>query len=309
MKRLFVGLLIVLCVLIAVGCAYNEEAGVYTPELSGSSLRDTVLYYETDGGFLIPVMKQIPWEEGIGKAALSYLVATTANTTESLRCSLKPTIPDGTTFSLKIDDEKNAMLDVQNMPKLEDKDAESIFIQSVVNTLTEFDTIDTVSLRFDGKKVGSMPCGTGVRDKMSAFRLNTVGEDIAVSSGKNAVTVYVPDGNFCYNIPMTGYLSENDFESAMKLYLECCKKQSPALCDTELVSAKIKNGIATVRLSDDFMTVCKNSEGVSDAIARSIYLSALELGDVDGLELYAGEEEIEFDSVSVISSRYVNEWK
>ena len=58
MKRLFVGLLIVLCVLIAVGCAYNEEAGVYAPELSGSSLRDTVLYYETDGGFLIPVMKQ-----------------------------------------------------------------------------------------------------------------------------------------------------------------------------------------------------------------------------------------------------------
>ena len=75
------------------------------------------------------------------------------------------------------------------------------------------------------------------------------------------------------------------------------------------MSAKIKNGIATVRLSDDFMTVCKNSEGVSDAIARSIYLSALELGDVDGLELYAGDEEIEFDSVSVISSRYVNEWK
>ena len=43
--------------------------------LVGAGFRNTIMYYLSDEGFIVPVMRKIPWEEGIGKATLGYLIA------------------------------------------------------------------------------------------------------------------------------------------------------------------------------------------------------------------------------------------
>ncbi|NLB40996.1 MAG: hypothetical protein GX815_01805, partial [Clostridiales bacterium] len=39
-----------------------------TPPVSGDTdelIRETIIYYEDDAGYLVPVMRKIPWVEGI----------------------------------------------------------------------------------------------------------------------------------------------------------------------------------------------------------------------------------------------------
>lgn len=63
----------------------------------------------------------IPWEEGIGKAALGYLMDTDANRASAALMGLKTVIPEGTELSLRIDSEGEATLDfpaLRHMPQL-----------------------------------------------------------------------------------------------------------------------------------------------------------------------------------------------
>ena len=72
MKRLFILILALLTALMMASCKKAEEPA--EPEAdTDSGYRRTTLYYATEDGFIVPVMKSIPWEEGIGRAALSYL--------------------------------------------------------------------------------------------------------------------------------------------------------------------------------------------------------------------------------------------
>ena len=74
MKRLFILILALLTALMMASCKKAEEPA--EPEAdTDSGYRRTTLYYATEDGFIVPVMKSIPWEEGIGRAALSYLVS------------------------------------------------------------------------------------------------------------------------------------------------------------------------------------------------------------------------------------------
>ena len=155
MRRLF--LVIFVSILLFCSCSHENTVPITEDEgMLGGSLRETVLYYATDEGYIIPVMRQIPWEEGIAACALSYLVASDENSNEALRRGVQTVIPEGTGFELKIDGDGNAKLDVQNMPMLPNAEAEQIFLQSVVNTLTEFESIETVSMTFDGERKESL---------------------------------------------------------------------------------------------------------------------------------------------------------
>lgn len=313
MSRFFLlPILIAMCIMLMSGCA-DTTALVDTEELPEGALRDTVLYYETDAGYIIPVMKQIPWEEGIGVAALSYLVDSAANSEEIRRCGLKPVVPEGTTFELKIGEGKKATLNVKNLPNFDDEYKERVFLKSVVNTLTEFESIESVSIRFDGKKVEKMPNGTPVSDNMTSFELNPIDEDLSTSAadGMNAMTVYVPDKNCLYNIPMTQYTSENaDFEDAMRVFCERCTSMNNGLPpDTQVLSATVTGNTAAVNFSEEFSEILTTTEGVPDAIYNAIYLTACEFGDISELKLFVESEKLPYEFETVSAPLYVNEWQ
>jgi len=106
-------IILILCLMISItGCQNpismvrelfdnEEQAASVIIDSSGNvqsdkQLRDTVLYYKDDKGFLVPVMRKIPWTEGIAKATLSALVDNPANREDVKGRGLIPVIPANT---------------------------------------------------------------------------------------------------------------------------------------------------------------------------------------------------------------------
>ena len=63
--------ILLIMVLITAGCSKKDE-GEVSPEDAPSItdetdelIRETIVYYEDDAGYLVPVMRKIPWVEGI----------------------------------------------------------------------------------------------------------------------------------------------------------------------------------------------------------------------------------------------------
>lgn len=310
MSRFFI--IIFVSVLLFCSCSHEPEPIPEDTGMLGGSLRDTVLYYATDDGYIIPVMRQIPWEEGIAACALSYLVATDENSHEALMRGVQTVIPEGTGFELKIDGDGNAKLDVQNMPMLPNAEAEQIFLQSVVNTLTEFESIETVSMTFDGETRESLHHGTAVDEEMRAFMPNPVMTDMETMANTDMYTVsfYIPDSRCVYNLPMTGYSSEgSNFSQAMEMFCEQSAVQNNGLpAETRIISAEITDGVAVVNFSEEADAMASLGDGVLQSVYEAVYLTAAEYGEVNELKLYAGAKQLDCSSCSVSVPMYVNEW-
>ena len=101
--RIAVAAAMIICgmALIMCGCAKDvaTDAGMYDEPAGEAGMRRTVLYYKDDDGFIVPVMKLIPWEEGIGRAAIGNLVDTAENRAEARSRGLNATIPDGVEYT------------------------------------------------------------------------------------------------------------------------------------------------------------------------------------------------------------------
>jgi hypothetical protein len=78
-----------------------------------------VLYYQDESGYVVPVMRQIPFTAGIAKAALAKLVASDEDQQALAARGVSAPLPEGSTFDLDIAD-GIATVDVQlNGAKLE----------------------------------------------------------------------------------------------------------------------------------------------------------------------------------------------
>ena len=64
---------------------------------------------------------------------------------------LNTVVPEGVTFELSISEKEHGRVNLLNLPKLSDQSAELRMITAIVNTLTEFPTIQTVSITVNGK--------------------------------------------------------------------------------------------------------------------------------------------------------------
>lgn len=291
MKKI-ISVFCLLCVIFTVGCSPTASIVVEDQGLPSGALRKTKLYYANDAGLILPVVREIPWDDGIACAALSYLVGTEDNIREAATHGLRTVIPEGTEFSLRIDEKKTAKLDVKNLPTLPDGESERIFLQTVVNTLTAFDTIDCVSITFNGEKLAALPHHTRINSEMNTYLLNPVNteaETIAQGSISTAI-LYVPDCTCRYSLPLTCYVTgKADFEAAMKKFCSCSEEFGTALPQgTDILSAALTEKTAVVNFSDEFSDVLTYGDGVYEAVYRAVYLTACEYGDIDTVRIFSG---------------------
>ena len=315
MKKFLFIILIISTLSLLFSCAepiHKETEIIDANNLESGSLRKTVIYLKTDSGYVVPVMKRIPWEEGIGKAALSYLIESESNESEYSKCGLNAVAPKGTEFELRIDDEKNSVVNVKNLPNFENTEDEGVFLQAVVNTLTEFASIDTVSVRFDGKKLSKMHNGTRVNENMSRFKLNPINTEMETSTGSTPISVYVPDNTCNYIIPVTAYADKNaGFETAMKVFCEYGNKMNNGIpYGTYIESASIEDNVATVIFSNDFAQITNNDLKTLEMIYKAAFLTAKEFDSkINELKLCTENESISCASFSPSEVMYINEWK
>ncbi len=306
---------IILCCMLLMfglcGCKSEDNETAYEPS-NESGMRRTTLYYATEDGFVVPVMKSIPWEEGIGKAALSYLVEDEDNNRSASAMGLKTVIPSGTQFTLRIADDKQAKLDLTGYSGHSTQAEEQAMVTAIVNTLSEFDSIETVKITVDGKEVSSLPNGTDISKTLGKFALNVEDGEVPVSGTANKLTLYFPNISASLNIPVTRYTDRvPSFSSAVQELVNGPKDTKLLNCfpkGTELMGAYINNGIAKVEFNKAFDDI-RNADGKLEAARNVLYLCANEFEEVYGVDIYVEGKEYSMHTEAVSAPVYVNEFR
>lgn len=285
------------------------------PVDSTAGFRRTVLYFQTDDGLMVPVMKLLPWEEGIGRAALNQLVDTDENRISAAAMGLKNVVPQGVSFVLSISDEAIATLNICDLPKLENAEAEQALVTAVVNTLAEFPTIEEVQLKFDGKVKKKLPHGTNVQGAMRAIPLNE--EPLAVNASEDdaqyQLTLYYPNESASLLVPVTRHIAqEPDISVAMQQLVMGPSESALRNCfpeGTEVLSAQIQDDEAIVNLSSAFASISDTPE-LEEAALQCMQLTARNFGAIASLKLQVEGKSFDKSALETMAMpTYVNEFR
>lgn len=211
MKRYvpFILAVLLLFTLVATSCSDNKD--VVTNEqmvAENTAIKKSVVFYLDGQGYMVPVMRKVPWEEGIAKATLNKMVATPENVAEMDKSGLKFLLPSTVSFDLDIKDGL-ARVDIRGGIGATNKAQESDVISAVVNTLCKFPTVEKVQVLIDGKKVDKMKYGTDISKPLTAMDLNQEAlPDGVKASNDNKLTLYFLSKTGGFLVPVTRYSAQ-----------------------------------------------------------------------------------------------------
>ncbi len=298
-RRVIVWLMVLLTmVLLFSGCGKKPAADVQTNAQSDENdvnMRKTVLYFRDASGYIVPVMKKIPVEEGIAKAALSCLIAGTDEDAKLTAIGVTAPVPAGTKFDLDISGGK-ATVDLKMAKKCDDKASEEAMINSVVNTLLEFATVDKVSVQINGQVVTKLPNGAEVKETYTTPVLNIEPAGAPDSSdgklelcfaneaGRLLVPVYRVAGD---NVSLANTLAE------MMKPAEGSGLSSVFPPSCEVLGVNISDaGVATIELSGEFSSI-SDSPAMEAMALRAIGVVCKQFHGVKEFKIVAGGKDYE----------------
>jgi len=292
----------------------SEEESAADDEAVG--LRDTVLFYQDEAGFLIPVMRAIPWEEGIAKAALRYMKNTFEMQQDLTGMGLKALVPDGTIIlGMSIDENGLATVDLSK-EALEHNDAlsESNMIRGVALALVEFPTIDRVQFLFEGNLLQMLEFGTQVGEPITPRYVNLeMGHDIEAQG--NTVTVFfhtVSPSGFSYFIPVTRVVPAErvTLEDAMLELIRGLTTYGDMITGipegTRLLGVQMDKGTTYINFSREFAQLYESPE-MEPSVLKSIIMSARLFPVVFDVRILVETEEYE-GVESIVIPVFINEY-
>ena len=253
----------------------------------------TVVYYQDNYGYLVPVMCRIPQQEGVAKATLSMMVKSSENDMSAARLGLRTILPENTTIDLDISNGL-ARVDLgKQVLDMPDAAAETGMISAVVQALTEFDTVNRVEFLIDGQKREKLTHGTDVSGTFERGDINL--ETVAPTSANvKPVTLYFPCESASVVVPVTRMVySKPDVNTAV---LELAKGPStvsplegalPKGCG--LIGVTVENGIAKVNFTKEFADMIDNADGGRLAL-KALVLTCTQFDGIDGVEIYVEGE-------------------
>jgi len=263
--------------------ADKETASIIeSPEDTQDNLRNTVLYYKDDKGYLVPVMRKIPWPEGrgIGKAALRSLVDNPANRSDIEALGLAPILPPNTEIlGMNIKDGLSTVSFTSDILNYSSKEEEELILKGIVYTLTEFPTIDEVEIMIDNKRISTLPYGTDVSKPLTRQDINYDG----TYKGGHKVVVYyqgTANGIDKYFVPVTKDVEINSYEelTAIRVLEELVEgpPEGSGLFTIlpeglQVKNVDVINGVAYVDFSEEIKEV--KDEEVAESIIKSIALT------------------------------------
>ena len=288
-----------------------EEIPAMNNDVSDTNMRQTVLYLEDDYGYVVPVMKEIEWVEGIGTAAVSELIADPDVDAGMAYMGLNPVLSEGTEISLNIVDGVAKIQLSEGALAAEDAVGEMAKVVALVNTLTEFSTVDTVLVEQAGCD-GALPHGTDISSAFAPFDLNVqsaLGEDDAANASK--VVLYFENTAETAIVPVTKYVGGSaDAFAAVNELLKGpgeggLKNLFPE--GTELLGLEVDDaGIATVNFSGAYASISDDPQK-EDRLSRCIILTLMQFDNIDVVRILVdGEEVIDSAAQTMAQIEYVN---
>lgn len=289
MERLMIVCAAVLVVVLAVrgGEPTKTEQVMSTPEVSivpaaaepETEMQSTVCWYRDGDGYLVPVTRQIPKQDGVAKATLALMVASGENDLAAARMGLTNVIPEGTTFDVDISAGKARVDMSKEALQCATAEQELLMVQGAAAALCCFDTVDEVTFLFDGQKRSKLTNGTDVSGAFTAASVNMEAvTTMATSNYADHVQLYFPSASGRMLVPVTRTVfSEADLSTAMLELAKGPKADSglerplPASCGVRSVS--IKDGVATVDFTKSFLEAM-SGEGSRQAVRAILFTAA-----------------------------------
>ena len=259
-----------------------SDASLLTP----ADTQPTVVYYQDGEGYLVPVTRQVDKTDGIAKATLSLMVQSSANDLAAARLGLKTTVPEGTSFDLDIS-QGRARVDLSKEAlNCVNAEQETLMVQSVVQTLCQFDSVDEVSFLFDGQKRSKLTWGTDVSGDFDGSNLNL--ESVETMAGGNSVQLYFPSSTGRMLVPVTRTVfSDADVTTAILELVKGPKADSglnaPLPKDCGLLGVNMKNGVVTINFTKQFMDAAQGENGVQ--ALRAIMFTAAQFPGVKEVKI------------------------
>lgn len=298
-RRVVVWVLVALMSLFTLaGCGSkptDEQTSAQQQQQDDTNTRKTVLYFRDASGYIVPVMKKIPLEEGIARAALKCLVAGTDEDVKLAAMGVSAPIPAGTGIDLDIAAGK-ATVNLKMTKDCADKASEEAMLASVVNTLLEFATVDKVSVQINGQAKKKMANGAQVKDVYDVQMLNIepVGAPgtaegklevcFANEAGKLLVPVYRVAGD---NVTLANTLSEM-MQPAHDTGLVSV---FPPSCDVLGVTVS-DSGTATIEFSGEFSSI-SDTPALEAMALRAIGTVCKQFHGVKNFKIIVGGKEFE----------------
>ncbi|MBN4056503.1 MAG: hypothetical protein COA82_06070 [Alkaliphilus sp.] len=247
------------------------------------SFRETVIYYKKASGMIVPLMKNIPWEEGIAKSALMQLVDKESLRKELHQLGLLPVLPEGTKIiGMSINEGVGKINFSTEVLSYDSESAERAMIKAIVYTLTEFETIDKVQILVEGNKLSKLRYGTVVAKYVERENINMLSE---LKNSEIPVIVYykanVNTGEKLY-VPVTKGISalKPDIRSALVALVESVPEGKGLISSipvgVTVNDVFVKDGIAYVDLSEEIKLISGDLE-LQQAIIVSIGLTLKEI--------------------------------
>ena len=289
-------------------------------EKKAAQTMSTVVYYQDNYGYLVPVMCRVAYEDGIAKATLKMMVQSPENDMNAARLGLRTVLPENTTFDLDISNGL-ARIDLsREVLSLQDAAAESNMVTAIVQTLTEFDSVDRVEFLVGGQKREKLTHGTDISGTFERGEINL--ESSVSTIGRDAlepVMLYFPCESGNVVVPVTRMVYSNpDVNTAV---LELAKGPStqsplertlPAGCG--LIDVKVENGVAKVNFTREFARMVENSDGGRLAL-KALVLTCTQFEGVDSVEVYvegelydAGRDALNVPSFANVAENIVNDY-
>ena len=266
----------------------GTTAGPDAESLNGSDeYRQSTLYYLTDEGYILPVTVNIPWEAGIAKACLSKLVSNPENRAETQQKGLKTLIPEGTVIEINISENK-ATVNLKDMPPVLSAEQEKMMFNAIVNTLTEFNNIKTVSVMVNGR-AGKTANGVDMPAEHGKYALNTENADVAVSGSAEPMLLFFPNSSGSHIIPVTRYIEGTaDIYTVISALTEGTALKDLRSCfpeNTLVLAATVENGVLNVNLTSDFTAIAE-TPGLFELAKKSVLMTAKQYEDVNEVKFF-----------------------
>lgn len=261
----------------------------------------TIVYYQDNYGYLVPVMCSVPMEDGIAKATLGMMVKSVGNDMQAARLGLRTVLPENTKIDLdisggvaRIDLSKEAL-------GMADAAAETNMVNAVVQTLTEFDTVDKVRFLIDGQEREKLTHGTDVSGDFTRGNINLelARADMDIGATR-PVTLYFPAESGSVIVPVTRMVRANaDINTAV---LELAKGPSdentlekvvPSGCG--LIDVRVEDGVAKLNFTGEFVDLVHHSDGGRMAL-KALVLTCAQFDGIESVEIYVDGEAYDTDA-------------
>lgn len=261
------------------------------------AVMQTVVYYADDAGYLVPVTRTIPFEEGVARATLALMVSSEQNDYDAALLGLETLLPAGTQIDLDIASDGAATVSLSPEANTCASALDELnMVNGIVYALTEFDTVSTVRILVDGAETEALACGTDVSGQLVREDLNveTLSQQVT-ATGVNRVTLFFESAASGAMVPVTRMVfSNDDMETAVLELLKGPRDQSGLLGTmpkgAALISVTREGGVVTVNFSEEFVNVAGEVDGGSSAI-KALVLTLSQFEGVESVRILVNGQE------------------